>query len=335
MAYVVLYMGAMFIGYCIGSRQRSAAEKFAFLGKVLSLCIFLMVFIMGLRMGSNEEVIKNLGTIGLQALAITGLIFVMSCLSITVTRKLMGIDKWGRLKEKKPENNEKTMLQTEENEEASESQADDNGTWKITILIVGAVTIGLIAGYLIVRPVVQDIEAFYSICGTTMTVVLTLMLFVIGVNMGLEGKVVAYMKQAGVKVLAFPFAVFIATTLTGIIVGMLFGQLSVKEGLAICYGYGWYTFAPIAIANAGYITASAVSFMHNVFRELLGIILIPVLAKYIGYIEVCCLPGTAGADIGMTVVAKTTRQDIIVYSFAMGMICTLLVPILVPLVIGM
>ncbi|MGN0733800.1 MAG: lysine exporter LysO family protein [Emergencia sp.] len=335
MVYVVLYMGAMFIGYVVGSRQRSRAEKFAFLGKIMSVCIFLMVFIMGLRMGSNEEVIKNLGTIGLQALAITGLIFVLSSLSITITRKIMGIDKWGCLKEKGAKENESTIIHIDETEEETESQEDDHGTWKITILIVVAVAIGLTTGYLIVRPAVQDIDTFYSICGTVMTVVLTSMLFVIGINLGIEGKVTSYMKQAGIKVFIFPVAVFLATTLTGVIVGALFNELSVKEGLAICYGYGWYTFAPIAIANAGYITASAVSFMHNVFRELLGIILIPVLAKYIGYIEVCCLPGTAGADIGMTVIARTTRQDIIVYSFTMGIIWTLLVPILVPLVIGL
>ena len=60
------------------------------------------------------------------------------------------------------------------------------------------------------------------------------------------------------------------------------------------FGFGWYTFAPVTITGAGHAMAGAVSFMHNVIRETCGIILIPVLAKKIGYIEVCDLPGVAG-----------------------------------------
>lgn len=37
--------------------------------------------------------------------------------------------------------------------------------------------------------------------------------------------------------------------------------------------------------EAGYLTASAVSFLHNVMRELLSIVFIPLIAKKIGYIE--------------------------------------------------
>ena len=40
-------------------------------------------------------------------------------------------------------------------------------------------------------------------------------------------------------------------------------------------------------------------------------------------------------DIGLPIVEKATRQDIIVYSFAVGILQSLLVPLLVPLVIGL
>lgn len=332
MGYIVLYFGAMLLGYVAGSKQRHRAEKFSVIVKIQSVCIFLMVFIMGMRMGSNEEIIRNLGTIELKALVITAGIFILSALSITVTRKIMKIDKWGRTK---TDAGKEEGIHAESFEENTDEQSSESANHKTTILIIVAVIIGLTAGYFIIRPTVDDIEAFYSICTAVMTSVLTLMLFIIGLDMGLAGKVAGHLKEAGVKVMIFPLVVLVATTLTGVLAGLLIPGLSVKLGLAVCYGYGWYTFAPIAIASEGYITASAISFMHNVFRELIGIILIPLLAKRIGYIEVCSFPGTAGADIAMPVVSRATRPDIIVYSFSMGMISTLFVPILVPLVIGL
>ena len=126
---------------------------------------------------------------------------------------------------------------------------------------------------------------------------------------------------------------FIDKAVVGALMSLIL-PLTLRESLAVSFGFGWYTFAPVAISNAGHVIASAVSFMHNVFREMGGIVLIPLLAKKIGYIEVTSLPGVAAMDIGLTLVEKATRPDIIVYSFAIGMSQSLLVPLLVPLVIG-
>ena len=74
--------------------------------------------------------------------------------------------------------------------------------------------------------------------------------------------------------------------------------------------------------------------MHNVMRELLGILLIPIIAKKIGYIETVSLPGAAAMDVCLPVVEKATRGDIAVYSFISGVVLSIAVPILVGLVAG-
>ena len=84
----------------------------------------------------------------------------------------------------------------------------------------------------------------------------------------------------------------------------------------------------------GYVTASAVSFLHNVMRELFSIVLIPAVAKKVGYIETTGMPGAAAMDVCLPIVEKSTRSDIAVYSFVSGVILSILVPILVPAVIG-
>lgn len=324
MAYVALYWSVMLIGYFIGSKLRPKADQFNFMGTVMLICISVLVLLMGIRMGSNEEVITNLGSIGLMAFGITVALMIGGVVAITATRKLLKIDKYGHLVGHEVE--EDGNINTEEKEEKKSSNAM---TWAIIIFVIA----GLLIGYFVVRTQ-MDIETFNNISGIAMTVGLSIMLTVIGFDMGLAGTVVKHLKTIGFRVVAFPIAVLVGTTVVGLLLS-IFLPFSVKELLAISYGFGWYTFAPVAISNAGYVIAGAVSFMHNVFRELGGIILIPILAKKIGYIEVTALPGVAAMDIGLPIVEKATRQDIIVYSFAVGLLQSLLVPLLVPLVIGL
>lgn len=328
MAYIALYWSVMLIGYFAGSKVRARADQFHFMDKVMLVCISLLVFLMGIRMGSNEEVIQNLGTIGLEALLITVLLMAGAVISVTITRKLLKIDKYGIIKgqELLQEVPELDELEAREEEEEKSSNLM---TWLIIVFVIA----GLLAGYFYIRTHVADLDGFNEKAGVVMTTGLSLMLCVIGFDMGLSGAVVKQLKLIGFRVLAFPVAVLIGTTITGVLMS-LFLPMTLRETLAVSYGFGWYTFAPVSIANAGHVIASAVSFMHNVFRELGGIILIPVLAKKIGYIEVTSIPGVAAMDIGLPLVEKATRQDIIVYSFAIGLSQSLLVPILVPLVIG-
>ena len=74
--------------------------------------------------------------------------------------------------------------------------------------------------------------------------------------------------------------------------------------------------------------------MHNVIRETLGIIIIPLAAKKIGYIEATAIPGVAAMDICLPIVERSCRSETVVYSFCMGMMMSAAVPLLVPLIIG-
>lgn len=371
MAYVALYWSVMIFGYFIGSKVRSRADKFSFVNAVMMICISLLVFLMGIRMGSNEEVIRSLGTIGMQSLILTVLLMVGTVVFVSLTRRILGFDKYGVLKGgSAPEGAEgaapvlaaedaageagmsaspvekldgaagagsAAVWETEKAERSFDGGKEEEGgssnlmTWLILIFV----TLGLVVGYFLIRTHVQDLEDFNVKAGNMMTAGLSAMLLVIGFDMGIEGTVIGHIRSAGLRVLAFPAAVLVGTGVTGVLISFLFADLSIKECLAICYGFGWYTFAPVSIANEGYIIAGAISFMHNVFREVGGIMLIPLLAKRIGFIEVTSLAGVAGMDICMPIVEKVARPDIVVYSFAIGMAESLMVPLLVPMIIGM
>ena len=82
------------------------------------------------------------------------------------------------------------------------------------------------------------------------------------------------------------------------------------------------------------MVASGVSFMHNVIREVSGIVLIPRLAKKIGYLEMTGIPGVAAMDVCMPIVERSCRHDTVVYSFAVGLLMCIVTSLLVPLAMG-
>ena len=59
MLLLILYWTIMLICYAAASKLRGYAEKFSFIDQALNLVIYLLVCVMGLRMGANEEVTSS------------------------------------------------------------------------------------------------------------------------------------------------------------------------------------------------------------------------------------------------------------------------------------
>ena len=82
-------------GYILGCRLRHKRERFLFVEELTNIVIYILVLIMGLRMGSNEEVTSSLGTIGLQSLMITVMTVGGSMVFVFFARRILKLDKEG------------------------------------------------------------------------------------------------------------------------------------------------------------------------------------------------------------------------------------------------
>lgn len=331
MLLLLLYWGFLAAGYIAASKLRKNADKFGFTQKAMMWTIYILVFIMGLRMGVNDQVTSNLGVIGIQALIMTVFAIAGSVLAIHAVRKILKIDKYGNLIDKNQTNTEDNSKQDNKKDNAI-SKSDIQST----LIILGLVVAGMLIGCLIiVRYLPGILETFDIVSGHALTVFLCILLGFVGFELGLSGNIAANIKVVGLKACAFPIAAVAGSLILGAASGLFFG-FSVREGIAISAGFGWYTYAPTVIASAGsqYAVASAVSFMHNVIRELSGIILIPILAKKIGYLEVTGIPGVAAMDMCIPIVERSCRHDTVVYSFAIGLVMCVATSVLVPLVMG-
>lgn len=346
MADLALYLGHAVLGYIVGYFVREKKNKLEWRGNVSTIAIIVMVFSMGMRMGANDEVIENLSSIGLYSLLITAIIFTFSLTATSLTRRALGLDSLGYLRNQGQNNGKSSVTSSitssemsDENQMIMESEINnaeekEKKLDSMTIMVILAVLIGGLIAYFLSQGTISDFEKFDHIMGLMITIGLCILLFFVGLDMGLEGTVFTQIKTVGFRVLVIPVAVIGGSLLGAVVCGIIL-PLSMKEALAIGSGLGWYSLAPGIIIDHGFVVASAISFLHNIMREVLSFVLIPVVAKKIGYIETIALPGAAAMDVCLPIVERQTRSDIAIFSFVSGLVASFVVPVLVPLVLNL
>lgn len=337
---LILYMGCAGAGYFAGTRMRNLERDFSIFGLIQNISLVVMVILMGMRMGSNKEVIENLGTIGIISLVLTVFSMVFTVIAIYITRNLIGIDRYGLVKGQQNTIESAELSAQQENrkqvssqEASAQSDAKEPFYKSMTFRIISSVILGMGSGYLVIRKVFADnMDAFNHFSGIGIKVGLCVLLVFVGLDMGIAGTVAANIKKIGFRIFAFPLAVIIGT-FVGVAICSLFFDLSVHECIAVGAGFGWYTLAPGILMEKGFVTLSAISFLHNVMRENIAIIMIPIVAKFIGYVECTGLAGSAAMDVCLLIAEKATNAETAVYSFITGVVLSIMIPIFMPIII--
>ena len=287
---LAIYIGLVVVGAFLGSRKALRSRPLVWVGKLQFAALMILIVTLGVNLGANDEVVSSLGQIGLAALVITVLAMAGSLLCLTLLRRfVLKLDHYGL-----PRGSEAAR-----EEEAHHGGKADNS---LTFIIVIAVVLGMLAGRFVLPAAVT------AHCGTVISFGLYLLLFMVGMDMGKQGTLLADIKTAGFQVLLVPVAVCAGSLAFAALAGLVL-PLGVKDSMAAASGLGWYSLAPTLLAPYS-LSVSAVAFLSNVMREIFAIITIPIVAKYVGYVECASLPGAAAMDTVLPVVVGATHERI-------------------------
>ena len=190
----------------------------------------------------------------------------------------------------------------------------------IAILIV--LVLGIGAGYILPENISGMIDSASSY-------MLLILLFSVGIDMGLNKEVFTRIRELGFKILLIPLGVVIGSLCGGALTSFVV-NLPVKDSLAISAGLGWYSLSGIMITEAGNPVAGTIAFLSNVFREMLTFIVVPFIAGHMNYYCAIAPAGATAMDTTLGIISRNTNATVAVLSFVSGVICTLLVPVLVP-----
>ena len=238
---LAIYIGLVVVGAFLGSRKALRSRPLAWVGKLQFAALMILIVTLGINLGANDEVVSSLGQIGLAALVITVLAMAGSLLCLTLLRRfVLKLDHYGL-----PRGSEAAR-----EEEAHHGGKADNS---LTFLIVIAVVLGMLAGRFVLPAAVT------AHCGTVISFGLYLLLFMVGMDMGKQGTLLADIKTAGFQVLLVPVAVCAGSLAFAALAG-LFLPLGVKDSMAAASGLGWYSLAPTLLAPYS-LSVSAVAFL--------------------------------------------------------------------------
>lgn len=191
----------------------------------------------------------------------------------------------------------------------------------MSISLLLAIALGILAG-LFVFP-----ESVYEITGTFVDLGLCMLLLVVGIDLGKNKDVFKKLKAIGYKALMVPIMVALGSIVGGMIGGAILG-FTVPEGGALGAGFGWYSLSAVLLSEYS-SELGATAFMANVFRELITLMIVPFVAKYIGYLEAVSTGGATTMDTTLPIIAKSTDSETAMVSFISGMILTMLTPVCV------
>ena len=312
---LVIYLALVVLGAFVGSRPGVRERPMPWLGRFQTGALLLLILTLGAELGANEEVVASLGTIGLNAVAITLTSMIGSMLAVHALRKyLLKLDAFGR----------SAQEAAEIPQEAGEKAHVDHS---LTVLIVTAVVLGMLAGAFLLP------DSITAHCSTVINVGLYLLLLLVGLDMGRQGNMLQEVRAAGFRVLLVPLAVMIGTFIMTALAGLVL-PMGPKDCVAASAGFGWYSLAPTLLASYS-LTVSATAFLSNIMHELFSIVAVPVVARKLGYIEAVALPGATAMDTVLPVVVSATCDRMAIYSFASGVILSLSVPVLIPAIIAL
>ncbi|NVD06913.1 lysine exporter LysO family protein [Vibrio sp. JPW-9-11-11] len=155
--------------------------------------------------------------------------------------------------------------------------------------------------------------------------ILFLLLFFIGIqlrNSGLTLRQILLNKH-GMLIAV----VVIASSMVGGVISAAILQIDLYQGLAMASGFGWYSLAGILMGDAFGPVYGGASFMIELLRELIALVLIPMFIRT----KPCTSIGYAGAtamDFTLPVIQTTGGVRCVPIAIVSGFILSLLVPVM-------
>lgn len=159
--------------------------------------------------------------------------------------------------------------------------------------------------------------------------ILFLLMFFVGVHLGSSREFLDILRNTGFKIVEIPI-ITISGTLAGMLILSLFPvDFSLKELLAVGSGFGYYSLSSMIISRISGEMLAVVALLSNILREIISIILTPLLVKYFGSASPIVSAGATSMDTALPVIARFAGSDYVFPAVFNGIVLTLLVPFLV------
>ena len=193
---------------------------------------------------------------------------------------------------------------------------------KGSLIVVGFFVLGVCLGRLDLAPalLMDSRVTFATLC---------CLLFCVGMSIGSNDNIVSEFRSLNPRLALLPVATILGS-FAGSLVAWLFLQYrGVTDCMAVGSGFAYYSISSIFITQYRGAELGTVALLANIYREILTLLIAPLLAKVFGPLAPISSGGATTMDTTLPIISQTCGQQYVVVSLFHGFVVDFSVPFLV------
>lgn len=190
------------------------------------------------------------------------------------------------------------------------------------LIVVGFFVLGVCLGRLDLAPalLMDSRVTFAALC---------CLLFCVGMSIGSNDNIVSEFRSLNPRLALLPVATILGS-FAGSLVAWLFLQYrGVTDCMAVGSGFAYYSISSIFITQYRGAELGTVALLANIYREILTLLIAPLLAKVFGPLAPISSGGATTMDTTLPIISQTCGQQYVVVSLFHGFVVDFSVPFLV------
>ncbi len=154
----------------------------------------------------------------------------------------------------------------------------------------------------------------------------------VGVSLGMDESSINILKKVNLGLLLVPVSIGIGSIVGSGLAYRLISE-SFTEGMAVGAGFGYYSLSSIIISSTYDSVLGVIALLSNISRELFSLVMAPVLVKAFGKMSPIASAGATSMDTTLPVITKFSGKEYALIALFSGIVLTILVPLLIPLIL--
>jgi uncharacterized membrane protein YbjE (DUF340 family) len=289
-------------------------------GRIVTWLIWLLLFLLGIEVGSNEMIVRSLPTLGVEALLLSSAATLGCCV---LAWMLWRVSKNNTVQEnaKKETSAEKEGNPAEKEGLQGSSLIRGLKVMKGSLIVVGFFVIGLLGG-------IEKMEPSWLLDGDVSFVALCGLLLFVGLGIGLNPEMKKEVRSLSPRMALLPVVTIIGSWLGALLIWTVLHR-TLSDCMAINSGFAYYSLSSIFITEYRGAELGTIALLANIIREMLTLLGAPLMAHWFGPLAPISAGGATTMDTTLPILSQTVGQRYIALSIYHGFVVDFTVPFLV------
>lgn len=289
-------------------------------GRIVTWLIWLLLFLLGIEVGSNEMIVRSLPTLGVEALLLSSAATLGCCVLAWML--------WRVSKNNTVQENAKNETSADKEGNPAEKEGLQGSSlirglkvMKGSLIVVGFFVIGLLGG-------IEKMVPLWLLAGDVSFVALCGLLLFVGLGIGQNPEMKKEVRSLSPRMALLPVVTIIGSWLGALLIWTELHR-TLSDCMAINSGFAYYSLSSIFITEYRGAELGTIALLANIIREMLTLLGAPLMAHWFGPLAPISAGGATTMDTTLPILSQTVGQRYIALSIYHGFVVDFTVPFLV------